>query len=48
MTCVELVEVDPDNTKFAQKIMITHENTGCWSYVGRWFEYQRVNLADGN
>ena len=48
MTCVELVEVDPDDTKFAQKIMITHENTGCWSYVGRWFEYQRVNLADGN
>jgi len=47
MTCVELVEVDPDDTKFAQKIMITHENTGCWSYVGRWFEYQRVNLADG-
>lgn len=29
------------------KIAITRESSGCWSYVGKWYANQRVNLAPG-
>ena len=45
-TCVKMVEVDRNDATFANKLQVKKES-GCWSYVGRWWAEQPLSLGWG-